>query len=104
MMKPPHLSIEERKAALFKAVEARKIRSEFKLRVKNKQIRWHEAFESTEEAIQKMRIKELLESIPSFGSTRAENILDQIGISHSRRIKGIGIRQKSELLKMLERR
>ena len=103
-MKPPHLSIEERKAALFKAVEARKIRSEFKLRVKNKQIRWHEAFESTEEAIQKMRIKELLESIPSFGSTRAENILDQIGISHSRRIKGIGIRQKSELLKMLERR
>ena len=104
MMKPPHLSIEERKAALLKAVEARKIRSEFKLQVKNKQIRWHEAFESTEEAIQKMRIKELLESIPSFGSTRAENILDQIGISHSRRIKGIGIRQKNELLKMLERR
>ena len=104
MMKPPHLSIEERKAALLKAVKARKIRSDFKLQVKNKQIRWHEAFESTEEAIQKMRIKELLESIPSFGSTRAENILDQIGISHSRRIKGIGIRQKSELLKMLERR
>ncbi len=103
-MTPPHLSIDERKAALLKAVEARKIRSEFKLQVKNKQIRWHEAFESTEEAIQKMRIKELLESIPSFGSTRAENILDQIGISHSRRIKGIGIRQKKELLKMLERR
>ena len=104
MMKPPHLSIEERKAALYRAVEARKIRSEFKLRVKNKQIRWHEAFESTEEAIQKMRIKELLESIPSFGSTRAENILEQIGISHSRRIKGIGIRQKNELFKMLDRR
>ena len=51
-----------------------------------------------------MRIKELLESIPSFGSTRAENILDQIGISHSRRIKGIGVRQKNELLKALERR
>ena len=103
-MKPPQLSIEERKAALLKAAEARKIRSEFKLQVKNKQIRWNAAFESTEEAILKMRIKELLESIPSFGSTRAENILDQIGISHSRRIKGIGIRQKNELLKILERR
>ena len=56
------------------------------------------------QSLVKMRIKELLESIPSFGSTRAENILDQIGISHTRRIRGIGVRQKNELLKALERR
>jgi hypothetical protein len=88
MSKPPQLTSEERRAALLKATAARKIRAEFKQEVKNR----------------KVRIKELLESIPSFGSTRAENILDQIGISHTRRIKGIGVRQKNELLKALERR
>jgi hypothetical protein len=104
MSKPPQLSNEERRAALLKASAARKLRADFKLDVKKKKVRWFSAFDRTEEAIQKMRIKELLESIPSFGSTRAENILDQIGISHSRRIKGIGVRQKNELLKALERR
>lgn len=104
MSKPPQLTSEERRAALLKATAARKIRAEFKQEVKNRKIRWFTAFDHSDDAIQKMRIKELLESIPSFGSTRAENILDQIGISHTRRIKGIGVRQKYELLKALERR
>ncbi len=104
MSNPPKLTTEERRAALMKATAARKVRAQFKLEVKSKKVRWYTAFDRTDEAIQKMRIKELLESIPSFGSTRAEYILDQIGISHTRRIKGIGVRQKSELLKALERR
>ena len=104
MSKPPQLSSEERRAALLKATAARRVRAEFKQEIKNRKVRWFTAFDRTEDAIQKMRIKELLESIPSFGSTRAENILDQIGISHRRRLKGIGVRQKNELLKALERR
>ena len=99
---PPSLSLDERRAALAKAALSRKVRAEFKAEVKNGSRHWLDAFQSNDEAIKKMRIKELLQSIPGFGEVRATNILDRAGISHTRRIQGVGKSQYENLLRLLK--
>lgn len=99
---PPILSIDERRAALIKAAESRKIRAVFKTEIKLGKRHWLEAFQSSDEAIRKMRVKELLQSLPGFGEIRAVAILDRAGISHARRIQGIGKSQYENLLRLLK--
>ena len=99
---PPHLTLEERRAALAKAAQSRKVRAEFKAEVKSGQRHWLDAFTSDIVAIKKMRVKELLQSLPGVGEIRATTLLDRAGISHSRRIQGIGKSQYETLLKILK--
>jgi len=99
---PPHLTLEQRRAALAKAAESRKVRAEFKAEVKSGQRHWLDAFTSDIDAIKKMRLKELLQSLPGVGEIRATTLLDRAGISHSRRIQGIGKSQYETLLKILK--
>ena len=61
-----------------------------------------DAFKSNDEAIKKMRVKELLESLPEFGEIRALNILERAGISVSRRVQGVGLSQYETLLRLLK--
>jgi hypothetical protein len=104
MALPPNLTYEERERALAQARESRKRRANFKEKIRSGELRWFEALESQDEAIRKMRIRELLESIPSFGEIRTNSILDRIGISHTRRIQGLGKRQRDQLRKELAHR
>lgn len=99
---PPFLSNEERRAALAKAAESRKKRAAFKVEIKSGKRHWIEAFHSDDEAIKKLRIKELLQSLPGFGEIRALNILDKAGISHARRVQGVGRSQYENLLRLLK--
>ena len=46
-----------------------------------------------------MKVSMLLESIPGYGKAKAAKLMDELEISPSRRIKGLGIRQREELLK-----
>jgi ribosomal protein S13 len=43
-----------------------------------------------------------LESLPGIGKVRARTMLDELGISPSRRIKGLGVRQREGLLKRIK--
>lgn len=104
MHSPPLLTAEERRAALQKAAAHRKVRAEFKQEVRDGKRDWREALDSKDVAIQKMRVKELIESLPGFGSVRAIAVLDKAGISHTRRIQGLGITQREKLKSELRRR
>lgn len=104
MALPPALSLEDRERALQLARESRKRRAEFKSKIRSGQLRWFQALDSQDEAIMKMRVKELLESIPKFGEIRVVNLLDRIGISHARRIQGLGTRQRIALRRELANR
>ena len=99
---PPHLTLEERRAALAKAAHSRKLRAEFKAQVKAGEKHWLEAFSSETDAIRKMRVKELLQSLPGIGEVRAMSLLERAGISHSRRIQGVGKSQYESLLRILK--
>ncbi len=44
-----------------------------------------------------LRVRELLTSIPSLGPTRAARLMEQLGIADSKRVGGLGIRQRARL-------
>lgn len=102
MSTPPRLTIEQRRAALEKAAASRKIRATFKGEVKSRQRNWTDAFTATDIAIRKMRIKELLLSLPGFGEIRANAVMEKAGISPTRRVQGVGKSQYEALLRILK--
>ena len=57
----------------------------------------------TDEALAKMRVLTLLESLPALGKVKARRILDLVGIAESRRVQGLGAHQRVELLRVTQR-
>jgi guanylate kinase len=96
---PPKLTPEQRAAALESAKQARRTRSDIKEQVKTGQLKVLQVIElaSTNEAIAKMRVSDLLESIPGVGKVRVTTILNRLGISDARRIQGLGVLQLQKL-------
>ena len=96
---PPQLSAEQRAAALTKASASRKRRAEIKSQIKSGQVGIDEVLSlaSTDEAIGKMRVKELLESLAGVGKIRVISLMERLNISPTRRIQGLGRHQLKEL-------
>jgi len=96
---PPQLSDEQRKEALLKAAASRKRRAEVKFKIKNGEFSIDTVLEiaKNEDAIAKMRVKELLESMTGVGKIRAQSLMERLSISPTRRIQGLGRHQIKEL-------
>jgi guanylate kinase len=96
---PPQLSAEQRAAALAKASASRKRRAEIKSQIKSGLVGIDEVLSlaSTDEAIGKMRVKELLESLAGVGKIRVISLMERLNISPTRRIQGLGRHQLKEL-------
>ena len=96
---PPQLTVEQRQQALLKAAISRKRRAEVKSKMKNGEISIDDILllAKTEEAIAKMRVKELLESLSGVGKVRAQSLMERLNISPSRRIQGLGRLQIKQL-------
>jgi hypothetical protein len=97
---PPTLSDEQRQAALAKAAEARRVRAELKEKLKMGSLNLKELFElaATNEMVGKMKVVAVLESMPGVGKVKARRTMDDIGISESRRLRGLGDQQRAALL------
>ena len=52
----------------------------------------------TNEIIGKMRVSALLESLPGVGRVRAAAIIEELGISPTRRVRGLGANQAAALI------
>jgi hypothetical protein len=100
MPNPPALSEEQRAAALEKAAEARRVRAELKERLKMGSISLAEVFEKAEadDVVGKLKVLALLESLPGVGKVKARRKMDEIGISDTRRVRGLGEQQRKALL------
>lgn len=96
---PPQLSPEQRASALAKAKESRQIRAAVKARIKSGELTVTEviALSKDDEAIAKMRVLELIESIAGVGKIRGKAILEKLDISLTRRIQGLGRHQLESL-------
>lgn len=96
---PPQLTPEQRQEALLKAAISRKRRAEVKAQIKNSEISIDVILEyaKNEDAIAKMRVKELLESLSGVGKVRAQSLMERLNISPSRRIQGLGRLQIKQL-------
>lgn len=101
MVKPPTLTQEERDAALLKAKESRQRRSEIKTLVKTQKMTLEDVISKaqSDDALLKMRVIELIESIPGVGKVRAVALMERLNISLTRRIGGLGAHQRANLIK-----
>lgn len=101
MRKPPVLTEAERAAALAKARISRSHRAKIKAEVRAGSLTVEQVLDLAggDEAVAKMRVSELLESISGVGKVRAVAILDRMGISRTRRIMGLGHHQRAALIK-----
>jgi guanylate kinase len=99
-MQPPLLSPEDRARALAKASASRKRRAEVKAQIKSGEFSLSQVFEISkdDEAVAKMRVFELLESISGVGKVRARSVMERLNISPTRRIQGLGAKQLPALL------
>ncbi|MBF0807818.1 DNA-binding protein [Rothia nasimurium] len=99
------LTEEQRAAAREKAKKARVTRAEIKDAVKNKQITIAEVLKraETDEAVARLKVTDLLTSLPGVGEVRTENILHELNIAASRRLRGLGIHQRKALINLLDR-
>lgn len=96
----PQLTDEQRKAALAKAAEARKARAELKDDLKRGKINLKEVLKKADkdEIIGKTKVNSLLEALPKVGKVKAKEIMDELGIAQTRRLRGLGDRQRQALL------
>ena len=94
---PPKLSPEERAAARAAATAARRARALIKEKLRSSEVSIFDVINSAESALQKMRVRELLESVPGVGKLRAAAIMERAKISSTRRVAGLGRIQISQL-------
>lgn len=97
----PPLTPEQRSAALVKAAAARKSRAELKVRLKSSGASLADVLEEgqTDEAVGKMKVLAVIESMPGVGKVRAQRLMEDLEISPSRRVRGLGTNQRQALLK-----
>lgn len=94
----PELTPEQRKAALEKAARVRKERAEIKKKIKAGHLKVSDIINRADDEIYgKMTVKSVIESVPGVGKLRAARIMEEIGISTSRRVKGLGPKQLKAL-------
>ena len=100
---PPALSPEQRAAALEKAAAARRQRAELKDKLKMGSLTLRELLDQAErdEVVAKMKVVAVLESLPGVGKVKARRLMEEVGISETRRVQGLGEKQRKSLFEKL---
>jgi S13-like protein len=95
----PPLTPEQRADALRKAAAARRERAEVKNRLKHSGASLADVVHDGQAGgvVGKMRVSELLESMPGVGKVRARQIMERLGIAETRRVRGLGANQVAAL-------
>jgi len=96
----PQLTEEQRAAALEKAAAARRARAELKDRLKRGGTTLADVLKQADEdeILGKMKVSALLEALPGVGKVRAQQTMEKLEIAASRRLRGLGERQRKALL------
>jgi DNA uptake protein ComE-like DNA-binding protein len=96
----PTLTPEQRAEALAKAAQARKKRAEVKAELKSGKRSLGDVLQraDNDETLGKMKVANVLESLPGVGKVRAQKIMEELDISATRRVRGLGSKQRAQLL------
>jgi hypothetical protein len=101
----PTLTEEQRRAALAKAAEARRLRAELKDRLKKGEMGLREVLsKAADDIVGKMKVSSVLESLPGVGKVKARKLMEKLEISTSRRVRGLGAKQRDSLLDEFSKR
>jgi hypothetical protein len=108
MPTPPPQTPESRAEALKKAAVSRRVRAEAKEKLKMGAMNLGELFAQAAqsgvdaEMLAKLKVVSVLESLPGVGKVRARKIMEELEISESRRLRGLGTNQRKALLDLFE--
>jgi hypothetical protein len=98
----PRLSDEERKEALKKAAAARSARAALRAQVKSGELSFADVLaKAGDPVVDKIKVITLIESLPGYGKAKAAKLLTDLDISDTRRVKGLGEKQKAALRERL---
>lgn len=98
MNNPPALTKEERAIAAEKAIAARRARAEVKKSLKSGEMSFMDLIEMRDdEAMSRMKVMEMLASLPGIGETKARRLMNELRINTRRRLRGLGNQQLENL-------
>ena len=97
----PQLTDEHRKQALEKAAAARHARAELREQIKKGEKSLESVLNSDDPIASRMKVSTLIETLPGYGKAKAEKIMKELQIAESRRLRGLGDRQRAALLERL---
>jgi hypothetical protein len=98
----PILTPEQRAQALAKAAKARQERAEIRAKVKSGKLSFAEIMKKADQpVVARMKVSTLLESLPGYGKAKAHKLMEDLDISESRRVQGLGARQREQLMERL---
>jgi hypothetical protein len=101
----PTLTEEQRRQALEKAAEARRARAELKQKLKAGTMTLQQILQQPNDVtVGKMKVSAVLEALPGVGKVRAKKIMEKLDVSTSRRVRGLGDKQKQALLEEFNER
>ncbi len=100
MATPPPLTDDARRAALAKAADARRVRAELKHSLKAGELGLADVLTRAEsdDVVAMTKILTVLEALPGVGKVKSRRTMASIGISESRRVQGLGAKQRRALL------
>ncbi|MEV7885159.1 integration host factor, actinobacterial type [Streptomyces sp. NPDC002817] len=98
----PLLTPDQRTAALEKAAASRRERALVLTELKQGRRSLSDLLDSDSPVVQRTPVRKLLESLPGIGKVRAGQLMTEFDIAASRRIQGLGTRQKQLLLERFE--
>ena len=99
----PQLTDEQRKAALDKAAKSRHDRAELRKKVKAGTVTLEEVLDSDDPIATRMKVSALIEALPGYGKAKAAKVMSELDISPTRRVKGLGARQREQLIEALSK-
>lgn len=97
----PELTPEQRSAALVKAAEARSERARIKMDIRTGKTDPARLALEPSGAAERMRVFEFLTSCPGIGAVTARKVITELGVPESRRLRGLGPRQREMLSRVL---
>jgi hypothetical protein len=100
-MKPPALSNEQREHARGVALRARRERADVRAALRKGRVSVIDVLEPTTEAQQRMRVRDVVLSLPGIGPIRCAEILESAGIASTKRVGGLTEHQRGRLLQRL---
>lgn len=92
----PELTDEQRREALAKAAEARREKAGLLHSLKDGSVTLSEVLDDPR--AERIRVEALVRALPGYGRARSQRLMNELGIAHSRRVRGLGVRQRRALL------
>ena len=96
----PELTDEQRRENLRRAAEARRERAALLHALKAGGVALSEVLYDPRAS--RIRVEALIRAIPGYGAARSRKLMATLGIARSRRVRGLGNRQRKALMEVFE--